>query len=108
MAHSNSSADSGPAHWQGRDLVLRVQVQPRASRDEFAGLLGNALKVRLTAPPVEGRANEALIAFLAGAFGVAKSQVTLLRGESGRQKQLKITAPARLPAGIEIPPKPPA
>jgi hypothetical protein len=107
VARSNSSADE-PARWQGQDLILRVQAQPRASRNEFAGLHGNAVKIRLTAPPVEGQANAALCAFLAEAFGVAKSQVELLRGDSSRQKQVKITAPARLPEALKISIKSPA
>jgi uncharacterized protein (TIGR00251 family) len=84
----------------GADLILRVQVQPRASRNEFAGLHGDRLKIRLTAPPVEGAANAALIAFLAEAFGVAKRQVTLLAGDTGRAKTLRIAGPARLPAEL--------
>ena len=109
MAHSTSSADlSGPARWEGTDLILRVQLQPRASRDEFAGIHGNALKIRLTAPPVDGKANAALIAFLAEAFGVAKRQVTLVQGETGRAKQLRIQAPMRFPPGLPIPPASPA
>jgi hypothetical protein len=107
VARSNSSADA-PARWDGRDLILRVQVQPRASRSEFAGLHGNAVKIRLTAPPVEGQANTALCAFLAEAFGVAKNRVELLRGDSSRQKQVKITAPARLPPELKISLKSPA
>ncbi len=109
MAHSTSYADlPGPARWDGADLILRVQVQPRASCDEFAGLHAGALKVRLTSAPVDGKANAALIAFLAEAFGVAKRQVTLLKGESGRTKQLRIQAPARFPPGLPVPPARPA
>ena len=105
MAHSISCADlHGPARWDGADLILRVLVQPRASGDEFAGTHAGALKVRLTSPPVDGKANAALIAFLAEAFGVAKRQVTLLKGESGRVKQLRIQAPTRLPPGLPAPP----
>jgi hypothetical protein len=84
----------------GADLILRVQVQPRASRNEFAGLHGDRIKIRLTAPPVEGAANAALIAFLAEAFGVAKRQVTLLAGDTGRAKTLRIAGPAHLPAEL--------
>ena len=105
MAHSTSYADlPGPARWDGADLILRVQVQPRASCDEFAGIHAGALKVRLTSPPVDGRANAALIAFLAESFGVAKRQVTLLKGETGRAKQLRIQAPVRFPPGLPVPP----
>lgn len=83
--------------WRGEDLFLRVRVQPKASRDEICGLQGESLKVRVTAPPVDGKANAHLINFLAGQFGVAKSAVELLSGESGRDKRLRIHAPTRLP-----------
>lgn len=108
MARSISCADlPGPARWDGADLILRVQVQPRASHNELAGTHAGALKVRLTSPPVDGKANAALIAFLAEAFGVAKRQVTLLKGDSGRTKQLRIQAPVRFPPGLPVPPKRP-
>jgi uncharacterized protein (TIGR00251 family) len=89
--------------WQGEDLVLQVHIQPRASKDELVGPHGNSLKVRITAPPVEGKANAHLIKFLAKTFGVAKSQVSLLSGETGRSKRLRIQGPRQLPA--EIAPK---
>ncbi|WP_252271871.1 DUF167 domain-containing protein [Pseudomonas subflava] len=83
--------------WDGEDLLLNCHLQPKASRDEFAGLHGERLKIRLTAPPVEGKANAQLQAFLAGAFGVAKSQVSLESGELNRQKRVRIRAPRTLP-----------
>ena len=83
--------------WDGGDLLLDCHLQPKASKDEFAGLHGERLKIRLTAPPVEGKANAQLLAFLAGAFGVAKSQVSLESGELNRQKRVRICAPRRLP-----------
>jgi len=95
-----------PARWQGDDLILRIQVQPRASRDELAGLHGDRLKVRLSAPPVDGRANAALLAFLAGLFGVPKNRVILLAGESGRTKRVRIVNPGRIPDGLECPRSP--
>jgi uncharacterized protein (TIGR00251 family) len=105
VAPSTSYAElPGPARWEGSDLILHVQLQPRASRDEFAGIHGNALKIRLTAPPVDGKANAALVAFLAEAFGVAKRQVSLVHGETGRAKQLRIREPKRFPPGLPIPP----
>ena len=57
----------------------------------------DALKVRVAAPPVEGKANAALIAFLAEAFGVPKRNVTIIRGDSGRRKSLRVEAPRRRP-----------
>ncbi len=97
--------------WDGPDLVLEVRVQPRAKRDDFAAVAGDRLKIRLAAPPVDGRANEALVAFLAGAFGVPRAAVRLEHGAGGRGKRLRITAPRVLPpalraAGLTPPPGP--
>ena len=86
--------------WDGEDLILDCHLQPKASKDEFAGLHGERLKIRLTAPPVEGKANAHLLAFLGKAFGVAKSQVTLESGELNRQKRVRIRAPQKLPAEL--------
>lgn len=83
--------------WDGDDLILDCHLQPKASRDEFAGLHGERLKIRLTAPPVEGKANAHLMAFLAAAFGVAKSQVSLESGELNRQKRVRVRSPRQLP-----------
>jgi uncharacterized protein len=71
-------------------LFLRVRVQPRASKDEIAGEMDGALKVRLRAPAVEDRANEALIAFLALLLKTPKSAVRILSGERSRTKRLEI------------------
>ena len=88
--------------WDGEDLILACHLQPKASKDEFAGLHGDRLKIRLTAPPVEGKANAHLLAFLAKAFGVPKSQVSLESGELNRQKRVRIARPRRLPEGLGI------
>lgn len=73
---------------QARDngLAFPVRVTPRASRDEVAGAAEGALKVRLTAPPVEGAANQALIKLLAKALDLPKSRLRLLAGDKSRQK----------------------
>jgi uncharacterized protein (TIGR00251 family) len=73
------------------EVVLRVHVQPGAGRSAFVGKHGDALKVRVAAPPVEGRANEALLALITHDLGVKADQVTLLSGESSRAKRVKIT-----------------
>ena len=88
--------------WDGDDLILDCHLQPKASRDEFAGLHGERLKIRLTAPPVEGKANAHLLAFLGKAFGVPKSAVILESGELNRQKRVRIPRPTRLPAELGI------
>ncbi len=83
--------------WDGEDLILDCHLQPKASKDEFAGLQAERLKIRLIAPPVDGKANAHLQAFLAKVFGVAKSQVILESGELNRHKRLRIRAPRSLP-----------
>jgi uncharacterized protein len=82
---------------QGRDLILTLHVQPGASRTEVTGLHGDALKIRLAAQPVGGKANALLLQFLADQFGVPHSCVHLVRGESSRQKIVRIEAPQRRP-----------
>lgn len=84
--------------WHGSLLTMDLQVQPGAARDEIVGAHGDRLKVRITAPPVDGRANHHLIAYLATSFGVPRSRVKLLRGTSGRAKTVQIDSPARLPS----------
>jgi uncharacterized protein (TIGR00251 family) len=83
--------------WDGEDLLLSLRVQPRASRDELAEPLGDALKVRITAPPVDGKANTHLTDFLARLFGVAKSDVVLETGPSSRTKRIRVRKPRQLP-----------
>jgi len=71
-------------------VTFVVRVVPRASKNEIAGIHGDALKIRLTAPPVEGRANEALVAFLAKRLGVRKSQVEIVAGATSRRKVIHV------------------
>ncbi|VBB06182.1 Hypothetical protein LUCI_1398 [Lucifera butyrica] len=72
-------------------LSFKVKVQPRASRSRITGIADGALKLALTSPPVDGEANEACIAFLAKAFHIPLRQVSILSGQKGRNKILKIT-----------------
>ena len=83
--------------WQDDKLILRIKVQPRASKDEIAEILGNSLKIRITAPPVDGKANQHLLDYLAKLFKVTKSKVILLSGETGREKRVSIDNPQQLP-----------
>ena len=76
-------------------LVLELHVQPGAKRTEFAGQHGERLKVRLAAPPVDGKANAALIEFLAEHYGVPKRNVSIEAGLSSRQKRVCIWKPTR-------------
>jgi len=75
---------------RGTGVLLQVSVMPNAKRTEIDGLHDGALRVRLAAPPIEGRANEALVAWLARSLDVPKRDVELLRGESSRRKQFAI------------------
>jgi len=82
--------------WDGADLVLTLRVQPRASRDEMLPEAAR-LRVRITAPPVDGAANAHLLRFLAGRFGVAPSRTEIVRGMTGREKTVRIRAPSGMP-----------
>jgi uncharacterized protein (TIGR00251 family) len=75
----------------GEVLTLTLHVQPGAKRTDVAGLHGEALKIRLAAPPIEGRANEALLKFIANAFDVPLRQVELRQGGQSRHKVVAIT-----------------
>src|SRR5216684_985065 len=76
-------------------VVFAVRVQPRASKDEIAGEMGGALKVRLRAPAVEDRANEALVEFLADLLKTSRSAVSILSGERSRVKRIEIRGVTR-------------
>jgi len=84
---------ASPAFWRvdGDALVLTVKVQPGAKFDALAGVQAGALKIKLKAPAIEGRANEALRIFLAECFQTSKSRVEILRGQAGRLKQVRLT-----------------
>ncbi|MBK7766026.1 MAG: YggU family protein [Sulfuritalea sp.] len=71
-------------------VTLRLHIQPGAKRTEVVGLHGEALKIRLAAPPVDGKANACLIAFLANRLGVAKAAISLLTGDTSRAKRVRI------------------
>lgn len=86
--------------WDKDDIVLRARVQPRSGRTQLGDIEHERLKIRLTAPPVDGKANEQARKLLAKAFGVGVSRVSLIRGRNSRDKIFRIVAPERLPAGI--------
>ncbi len=88
--------------WKNHDLILRIKAQPKASKDEFCEVLGECLKVRITAPPVDGKANQHLIKFLAKQFKVSKSRVELLSGETSREKRFKVIAPKQIPQAVAV------
>jgi uncharacterized protein (TIGR00251 family) len=86
----------------GADFLLQVHAQPGAKQSAFAGLHGDALKIRLAAPAQDGRANAELRRFLAKEFAVAQSAVLLLSGESARTKRLRIIGPQQRPAALLV------
>lgn len=77
-------------HEEKGRVRFSIRVQPRASSDELAGIHGNSLKIRLTAPPVDGAANERLVKFLSDIFAVPRRAIKILAGESSRTKIVEI------------------
>ena len=73
------------------DIVLTLQIQPRASKNEVCGIQDHALKIRLTSPPVDGAANKLCREFLARLFKVPKSAVEIISGETSRHKRVRIS-----------------
>ncbi|MBK6632368.1 MAG: YggU family protein [Betaproteobacteria bacterium] len=71
-------------------FILSLHIQPGAKRTEIAGLHGDALKIRLAAPPVDGKANDCLIGIIAEALGVPRAQVELLSGATSRYKRVRV------------------
>ena len=69
---------------------LQLHIQPRAARTEFAGRFGDALKVRIKSPPVDGSANDELVRFLAKSLGVPRARVELVAGHRGRRKTVRV------------------
>ena len=74
-----------------KEILLKVYLQPRSSRNEIVGFYRDGIKVRVTAPPVEGKANEALIRLLAGELGIQPSSIEILKGHLFREKTLRIS-----------------
>ena len=74
------------------DVILKIYLQPKASKNEIVGSYRDGIKVRVTAAPVEGKANEALLRFLAKEFGVTLSSFEIIRGHRSRQKIIRIEA----------------
>jgi uncharacterized protein (TIGR00251 family) len=72
-------------------VTLSVRIQPRASKNEIVTMESGALKIRLTAPPVDGAANEALVKFLAQTLSIPKSHVEIVSGHTSREKIVRIT-----------------
>lgn len=73
-----------------RIVTLAIKVVPRASKNQIVGIEGDALKIRLNAPPVEGKANDALIECLAKELGIARTQIEIIAGQSARRKIVRL------------------
>jgi uncharacterized protein (TIGR00251 family) len=92
--------DPAPGDWvrqDGNDLVLSVRVQPRASKNEILGVRDGRLRLRTTASPTDGKANQAVIKLIAVYLYVAPSRIRVMRGKAQRNKQLCVTGPVSLP-----------
>jgi len=76
---------------------LAVQITPNAKKTEVAGMLDDAIKIKLQAQPIEGRANEALVKFLAGVLSVPRSAVTITHGHTGKRKLVEVASTALTP-----------
>ena len=87
--------------WDGSDLVLDLRVQPRARLDAFVEPIADQYRVKITAPPVDGKANAHLTRFLASTFGVPARQVELVGGAQSRNKRFRIRDPSKLPPIID-------
>lgn len=81
----------------GGGVRIAVQVSPNAQRSQVQGVLGDTLKIRLQAQPVDGKANEALVKFLAGLLGVSRSSVTITHGHTNPRKLLAVAAATLTP-----------
>ncbi len=73
-----------------KGVSFAVRIQPRASKNEVAGVLGDEIKIRVTSPPVDGEANKALCAFLGRLLGVPARQVEIVAGHRGRRKVIRV------------------
>lgn len=73
-----------------QEIILRLHAQPGAKRTSVVGLYGDKLKIAVATPPVDGKANQAIIAFLAKTLGLSKSKLTLISGETSREKRIRI------------------
>lgn len=90
MADSNSISIPAYIRTQAEGVLLAIKLQPRASRNEIGEVLGLELKVKVTAPPVDAAANEALVVLMAKALGCPRNCVELLRGHTSRHKTVRI------------------
>lgn len=94
------NGNTSVAEWRGGDLLLRVRVQTRASRNEIPGIEDERLRVRTTATPTDGKANKKVTELIADYLHVPRSRVALIRGHKHRDKQFLVTGPLDIPSGL--------
>ena len=87
-----------PVHENAKGITFAVKVRPRARKNAITGAVGDALKLALTAPPVEGKANQSVIEFFADLFQIPRSSVTIASGETSRNKVVRIAGVSKLAA----------
>jgi uncharacterized protein (TIGR00251 family) len=92
-------------YWRENNLLLNVYIQPNAPKDDYAGIFNNCVKLKIKAPPVDGKANRELLRFLGEIFAVPQSSIRLVQGETSRYKKIEIFEPAVLPEWIIRPEK---
>ncbi len=83
-------------------ITLAITLVPKASKDEIVGIYGDELKITITAPPIDGKANAHLMKYLAKQFKTAKSNITLLRGETTRHKLIAIKNYQQIPKELAV------
>lgn len=91
---------------EGGHVLLSLHIQPGAKKTEVAGLHGEALKIRLAAPPVDGRANDSLIEFLSKTLAIPKNRVELVSGQSSRSKRIRLLEYSPVEAQARLLPAP--
>jgi len=88
--------------WQSSELVLSCRVQPKASKDTFGEIADDSVKIFISAPPIDGKANQHLIKFLSRQFKTAQCNIKIESGAGARQKRIRICAPKRLPPELNL------
>lgn len=88
--------------WQGTTLILNCYIQPKAREDSITGLHDGRLKIRLTAAPVDGKANKHLLKFLAQQFQLPLKRISLLSGQNSRLKRISISDPVQIPQTLQL------
>jgi uncharacterized protein (TIGR00251 family) len=90
-------------YWRGQTLFLKVHVSPQSRRNDIGGVSAGRLRIRLNAPPVDGKANKQLINMMAGEFATGKSRISIALGCNSRDKLIAIDRPGRLPPWLDAP-----